>query len=116
MIRRPPRSTLFPYTTLFRSRIVQRERKVVEGDRVVRIALEHRPVGRDDLGQVVVDVEVVIRDGLMALDLRQTVAMLERFGNGGVGASNRGPRVVEHNSELAVRHRETGIERGGFLE
>src|SRR5687768_18009190 len=25
MIRRPPRSTLFPYTTLFRSRIVERE-------------------------------------------------------------------------------------------
>ena len=24
MIRRPPRSTLFPYTTLFRSRLVQR--------------------------------------------------------------------------------------------
>src|SRR5258706_10614458 len=27
MIRRPPRSTLFPYTTLFRSEIVQRERR-----------------------------------------------------------------------------------------
>src|SRR2546427_9288785 len=26
MIRRPPRSTLFPYTTLFRSRTVRRER------------------------------------------------------------------------------------------
>src|SRR2546425_7316050 len=26
MIRRPPRSTLFPYTTLFRSRFVRRER------------------------------------------------------------------------------------------
>src|SRR3712207_7369620 len=26
MIRRPPRSTLFPYTTLFRSRPVQRQR------------------------------------------------------------------------------------------
>src|SRR5258708_30416133 len=26
MIRRPPRSTLFPYTTLFRSRAVQRNR------------------------------------------------------------------------------------------
>src|SRR3989442_4191470 len=27
MIRRPPRSTLFPYTTLFRSRIFSRSRK-----------------------------------------------------------------------------------------
>src|SRR3712207_2284998 len=29
MIRRPPRSTLFPYTTLFRSRVVQSERTMV---------------------------------------------------------------------------------------
>src|SRR5256884_4776569 len=29
MIRRPPRSTLFPYTTLFRSRDHRRERKCV---------------------------------------------------------------------------------------
>src|SRR3712207_8186540 len=29
MIRRPPRSTLFPYTTLFRSRIMRRERQPV---------------------------------------------------------------------------------------
>src|SRR5256885_13834105 len=31
MIRRPPRSTLFPYTTLFRS--VQGRRRLVESDR-----------------------------------------------------------------------------------
>src|SRR3712207_7481359 len=30
MIRRPPRSTLFPYTTLFRSEVRQHERKVIE--------------------------------------------------------------------------------------
>src|SRR2546430_4875908 len=30
MIRRPPRSTLFPYTTLFRSRRFDRKRAVVE--------------------------------------------------------------------------------------
>src|SRR2546430_13871653 len=29
MIRRPPRSTLFPYTTLFRSHLVQNERVVL---------------------------------------------------------------------------------------
>src|SRR3712207_6986392 len=29
MIRRPPRSTLFPYTTLFRSQVVQRAVEVV---------------------------------------------------------------------------------------
>src|SRR3712207_7528005 len=31
MIRRPPRSTLFPYTTLFRSRVLRQE-EVSEGD------------------------------------------------------------------------------------
>src|SRR3989442_10904251 len=33
MIRRPPRSTLFPYTTLFRSGILHRERGVLGGER-----------------------------------------------------------------------------------
>src|SRR3712207_7354222 len=42
MIRRPPRSTLFPYTTLFRSRLGQeretgREHALVD-DRAVRVA------------------------------------------------------------------------------
>src|SRR3712207_8054643 len=31
MIRRPPRSTLFPYTTLFRSVEVEHDREVLEG-------------------------------------------------------------------------------------
>src|SRR5690242_21318230 len=38
MIRRPPRSTLFPYTTLFRSRHVQRHRRLLG---VVRIEVRH---------------------------------------------------------------------------
>src|SRR2546430_12775711 len=38
MIRRPPRSTLFPYTTLFRSRLAQRvgEEVAVHGERIAR--------------------------------------------------------------------------------
>src|SRR3712207_8185762 len=32
MIRRPPRSTLFPYTTLFRSDVIPGEPKAREGD------------------------------------------------------------------------------------
>src|SRR3712207_7098126 len=48
MIRRPPRSTLFPYTTLFRSRVQRRvtrdvpERAVVEQVAVVAALDEHR--------------------------------------------------------------------------
>src|SRR2546426_6143338 len=41
MIRRPPRSTLFPYTTLFRSL----ERLVDEGGGVDRDLLSHAPRG-----------------------------------------------------------------------
>src|SRR5258708_11931358 len=33
MIRRPPRSTLFPYTTLFRSRVGRRGRRARRGER-----------------------------------------------------------------------------------
>src|SRR3712207_7389226 len=36
MIRRPPRSTLFPYTTLFRSGIGARQRRAADRDHVRR--------------------------------------------------------------------------------
>src|SRR5258708_14525794 len=59
MIRRPPRSTLFPYTTLFRS---DRSGVVVDVRRLDRDVLEHEracrgverdcPPGRDDDGRV----------------------------------------------------------------
>src|SRR2546430_14062103 len=42
MIRRPPRSTLFPYTTLFRSR----PERVQEGASVVRDLQGHHPLYR----------------------------------------------------------------------
>src|SRR3712207_7645056 len=48
MIRRPPRSTLFPYTTLFRSGLVLRGRRrdrPHEGRPVRRGEREPRPVG-----------------------------------------------------------------------
>src|SRR3712207_7156216 len=40
MMRRPPRSTLFPYTTLFRSLLDQRHRHLAERLRELGIALE----------------------------------------------------------------------------
>src|ERR1044072_635870 len=47
MIRRPPRSTLFPYTTLFRSaRVVRREGSVdaLEGPEILLFRRQQRPV------------------------------------------------------------------------
>src|SRR5256885_10202175 len=48
MIRRPPRSTLFPYTTLFRSHVRQRQRleEVELAAREQRDAARRRQVGR----------------------------------------------------------------------
>src|SRR5256885_5693667 len=37
MIRRPPRSTLFPYTTLFRSQILEAQRMKITRERMVGI-------------------------------------------------------------------------------
>src|SRR3712207_6923331 len=41
MIRRPPRSTLFPYTTLFRSQPAQADERLVEQREIVRLGPGH---------------------------------------------------------------------------
>src|SRR3712207_7049942 len=82
MIRRPPRSTLFPYTTLFRS----------VGHRRERVAGEHRQ--RDALG----------KEGLSQLVRPQLAADQDPLGDvpgchGGQGYR----RSEEHTSELQSR-------------
>src|SRR5688572_18452513 len=60
MIRRPPRSTLFPYTTLFRSTELHDELAVVRmhglphftPERDPLVAVDHRVVGHDAPAQV----------------------------------------------------------------
>src|SRR2546427_4508195 len=47
MIRRPPRSTLFPYTTLFRSRFELRE-VTVERPQVTALEVEPVAIAEDD--------------------------------------------------------------------
>src|SRR3712207_7044030 len=49
MIRRPPRSTLFPYTTLFRSRprVPARHRPAVDPEQQRRRVLGRRALGQD---------------------------------------------------------------------
>src|SRR3712207_7049755 len=84
MIRRPPRSTLFPYTTLFRSR----------GDRARRVAFPRRSRDR----------------GARARDRDLMEALLLAGGKGErLGEAARGrpkplvPRSEEHTSELQSR-------------
>src|SRR2546429_9520539 len=52
MIRRPPRSTLFPYTTLFRSLHIGECPAHLEGERLARRHLEGRRRGGVDVEQV----------------------------------------------------------------
>src|SRR3712207_8992888 len=75
MIRRPPRSTLFPYTTLFRSGGYDGIRHVV------------RPGPADS--------EPLLHDAGLLGDVRRRVA----FG----GTRALGPRSEEHTSELQSR-------------
>src|SRR2546428_3373988 len=63
MIRRPPRSTLFPYTTLFRSVAA----RVEQVDEVVRVA---HPLDHVEPGQVVMGVQVVNARPRVAFQLR----------------------------------------------
>src|SRR3712207_8796098 len=83
MIRRPPRSTLFPYTTLFRSQHLQRR---AEGD----------PVARRAVVVLVPRQEEERRHRLRCL----VAVQLQREG-AAVGADGR--RSEEHTSELQSR-------------
>src|SRR3712207_9016988 len=89
MIRRPPRSTLFPYTTLFRSRLragqhdVGRGLDVALGVLDAEVELHVRPV----VGQGV-------QDGLVGLGERHAREATPRTS----------ARSEEHTSELQSRH------------
>src|SRR5690242_20981357 len=53
MIRRPPRSTLFPYTTLFRSKTVTRHAVAIHVEHRARGAVERVVIARVDVAHVV---------------------------------------------------------------
>src|SRR3989454_5782806 len=99
MIRRPPRSTLFPYTTLFRSRRVLRE--VVREPRARELSRERER--REERGQDrrVADtpVEAHPHDGLELLDPARRRARIQRADRLPVlgrtdGAAHAGPVTV----------------------
>src|SRR3712207_8924950 len=89
MIRRPPRSTLFPYTTLFRSHAAPAEEDRDAEEEVAHpvLALQPRGAGEDAL--------LVLHDGLRHL---------HRAGGGRVvGRARLQERSEEHTSELQSR-------------
>src|SRR3712207_7115873 len=75
MIRRPPRSTLFPYTTLFRSR-----GGTIFGEHSIYFA------GNDEI-----------------IEIKHTALSKEVFVNGALAAAKSLERSEEHTSELQSR-------------
>src|SRR2546430_5697010 len=93
MIRRPPRSTLFPYTTLFRSELYRRARGLLERERVTRpvrlIGISAGRLGPAGLGQLgLFDPHAVRRERLARVIDRLTA----RFGEGAVIPATLLPR------------------------
>src|SRR3712207_6849554 len=84
MIRRPPRSTLFPYTTLFRSRLRNTDVEIVEAT---------LPAGSPLAG-------VALRD--LSLPPESTIAIIIRDGEPIFPAGST-ERSEEHTSELQSR-------------
>src|SRR3712207_8246699 len=85
MIRRPPRSTLFPYTTLFRSEEYGAQTSLAGGERVVRVR--------------VADV-----DGLLRPQVQSPDREVKDLGVGLAQADDvRINRSEEHTSELQSR-------------
>src|SRR5260370_8860114 len=84
MIRRPPRSTLFPYTTLFRSRLVRRAVELEE--RLVDAGLLGGLQPLDLRGDRLLDGAHGLADALAAVALLVAVAQLDRLALAGAGA------------------------------
>src|SRR3712207_7571013 len=79
MIRRPPRSTLFPYTTLFRSRDPQADADLWRGEAHTRCGVHRRPHGGDHPQEVVAAEQLLghvgggpAQDRLTGLDRKST--------------------------------------------
>src|SRR3712207_9072108 len=95
MIRRPPRSTLFPYTTLFRSQASglglgpgAPEPTRLSPKVVTHIEEAHQDSVESTRGGLAVDTEMMVRDGII---------LLEQM------AENPEERSEEHTSELQSR-------------
>src|SRR3712207_7364177 len=97
MIRRPPRSTLFPYTTLFRSRFTTFERVQLRELMIVKRSGRRVPFDRDKLQR---SVEVALRKRPVEPErvermINGVVRQLESRGDGDIPSEAVGELVME---------------------
>src|SRR5256886_14585757 len=104
MIRRPPRSTLFPYTTLFRSR--RRSGDEVLGGGFLR-AMVPEIAGVGDRPFARVD-QVAVRGGRAVVDVDRLD--FERIRGGGLAGAERRVRVSPEPQERRPRRRVERLE------
>src|SRR3712207_9478985 len=95
MIRRPPRSTLFPYTTLFRS--VPTTAKLV--GELEQEALERNISNSNELRELMIEHATRMLDGPVELDISHAPTVILMVGVNGTGKT----RSEEHTSELQSR-------------
>src|SRR2546430_11582628 len=102
MIRRPPRSTLFPYTTLFRSLAVAHQLdtgRIALADRLeiglLEIAIDPERIGIDDRDYVLADIGVVA-------ELRQQVGDIAVNRRADLRAFEVHPRLVQVGHGLLI--------------
>src|SRR2546427_6902045 len=115
MIRRPPRSTLFPYTTLFRSRAVELAHREVA---MAAPAIQHRVVRRDRQAarERLDGFAELAGAGLGDAQLNDPLYALGIGGEGALGAGNRARvalRAVLDTCGRAVLDRLPARVRGG---
>src|SRR5258707_5786288 len=102
MIRRPPRSTLFPYTTLFRSRLGQDRRRVAAfyGAALEHLAKGVDPFSLDAVGEHWHDSRSGRRAGGAALPDRKSTRLNSSHANISYAVfclKKKKPQYVEHS-------------------
>src|SRR3712207_9290432 len=95
MIRRPPRSTLFPYTTLFRSPVLAARTR---NERHLTVVVDLREPGEIRMGERAHDVEEAQMQ-ILRVDAREKLGMLRLV----FRPDGSEHRSEEHTSELQSR-------------
>src|SRR3712207_3316423 len=116
MIRRPPRSTLFPYTTLFRSEVSDRAEDAARARSIVLTVgtptFSHIEIDMGDIRSVLDDLMPHLKPGHLVV-LRSTVAPGTTEFVAGYIEKGRGLRVGD---DIFVAHVPERIAAAKFLE
>src|SRR2546430_11297316 len=105
MIRRPPRSTLFPYTTLFRSQVARRDNLVDEAGAIRLLSVDH--VAREDQAERIAFADQPgqpLRAPIARGDAELDLGLAE------LGGFARDPQVARHG-ELAAAAQRIAVHR-----